>query len=559
MSSGLIENAFPGLHKIDKDLLKLLLASVVSRRGYYYGLAYDAGYDYQNRADFYSRMGLCPVDPSGLVSEAEGVVPDEQFCAMFYMAQAEGHRYTKEELKVLKGYIKWKDLSRRAKVLEAHMRPKTGRAAKGYSLESNVYHSGYLMGINPLSEDVLTAMLGKKVKAHPLCGVLYSKIIKDLHLEDRVKDNKGTILPIGARHESAIMDYLLNAGIVWGHNGVNLLEKLNEIGYASLGAYLSDVEIAQDLRKALAEKANSIAEETGYTLVGVNSTTGYYVVSDEVPDVPICIGNGLFVKSKDDLGESETVKSLAIAEKDAPEVIKEHKCSLSLYRTPDRGVLWWYDAYKGLSQEDKESISQQVEAGGRLSESDLHDWMQSNKFEEGYIVRTSGALEETSGGGHAKKSRLSYLGGHANNIYGAGQVQISVDTIPAQFLGALQGYSASVEATGDSYSDLLVLGYNEYVDMPQELPVKDAGDYLPDKGILGWLSDRLTADVVKKLDKLNKGNLEGRLWEAIKDYVENGSATYKVPSNVRYEDYMKALSRVFCIIAGVKEAYVCLA
>ena len=138
MSSGLIENAFPGLHKIDKDLLKLLLASVVSRRGYYYGLAYDAGYDYQNRADFYSRMGLCPVDPSGLVSEAEGVVPDEQFCAMFYMAQAEGHRYTKEELKVLKGYIKWKDLSRRAKVLEAHMRPKTGRAAGGYSLESNV-------------------------------------------------------------------------------------------------------------------------------------------------------------------------------------------------------------------------------------------------------------------------------------------------------------------------------------------------------------------------------------------------------------------------------------
>ena len=174
-------------------------------------------------------------------------------------------------------------------------------------------------------------------------------------------------------------------------------------------------------------------------------------------------------------------------------------------------------------------------------------------------MRTSGALEETSGGGHAKKSRLSYLGGHANNIYGAGQVQISVDTVPAQFLGALQGYSTSVEATGDSYSDLLVLGYNEYVDMPQELPVKDAGDYLPDKGILGWLSDRLTADVVRKLDKLSKGNLEGRLWEAIKDYVENGSAAYKVPSNVKYEEYMKALSRVFCIIAGVKEAYVCLA
>ena len=89
--------------------------------------------------------------------------------------------------------------------------------------------------------------------------------------------------------------------------------------------------------------------------------------------------------------------------------------------------------------------------------------------------------------------------------------------------------------------------------------MKDAGDYLPDKGILGWLSDRLTADVVRKLDKLSKGNLEGRLWEAIKDYVENGSAAYKVPSNVKYEEYMKALSRVFCIIAGVKEAYVCLA
>ena len=557
MSSGLIENAFPGLHKINMDLLKLLLAGVVSKRGYYYSLAYDAGYDYQNRADFYSRMGLCPVDPSGLVSE--GVVSDEQFCAMFYMAQAEGRRYTKEEQKVLKGYIKWKDLSRRAKVMEAHMQPKTGSAAKGYSLESRVYHNGYLMGINPLSEDVLTAMLEKKVVVHPLSGVLYDKITKDLHLEDRVKNNKGTILPIGAHYESAIMDYLLNAGIVWGHNGVNLSEKLNEAGYASLSAYLSDVVVAQDIRRALAEKANSIAEETGYTLVGIDNNNGYYVVSDEVPDVTICIGNGLFVKSKDDLGESETVKSLAIAEKDAPEVVKEHKCSLSVYRTPDRGVLWWYDAYKGFSQEDKESISQQVEEDGRLSESALRDLMLFNKFEECYIVRTSGSLGEVSGGGHSKKNRLSYLGNHANNVYGVGQVQVSADTIPAQFLGALQGYSTSVEATGDSYSDLLVLGYNEYVDMPQELPVKDTGDYVPSKGILGWLSDRLAADVVKKLDKMDKGNLEGRIWKAVKDYVENGFAAYKVPSNVSCEEYMKALSRVFCIIAGVKEAYVCLA
>ena len=558
MSSGLIENAFPGLHKINMDLLKLLLAGVVSRRGYYYGLAYDAGYDYQNQADFYSRMGLCPVDPSGLISEgSDGVVSDEQFCAMFYMAQAEGRRYTKEEQSILKGYIKWKDLSRRAKVMEAHMQPKTGVEAKGYSLESHAYHNGYLMGINPISEDVLTAMLGKKVVAVPLSGVLYSKITKDLHLEDRIKDNKGTILPIGAHHESVIMDYLLNAGIVWGYNGVNLSEKLKKIGYSSLGAYLSDVEVAQDIRKALVEKANSLAEEKGYTLVGINGTSGYYVMSDEVPDIAICIGNGLFVKSKDDLGKEKTVKSLAIAEKDEPEIVKERKFSLSVYRTPDRGVLWWYDSYKGFSQEDKESISQQVEEDGRLSESELRDLMLFNKFEEGYLVRTAGSLGETACGGHSKKSRLSYLGNHANNIYGAGQVQVAKDSIPAQFLGALQGYSTSVETTGDSYSDLLVLGYNEYVDMPQELPVRDAGDYIPDKGILGWLSEKLTADVVKKLDKADKDSLEGRIWEAVKEYMENGVAGYKVPSDTGYEEFMKALSKVFCIIAGVKEGYVC--
>lgn len=555
LSSGLIENAFPGLHKVNMDLLKLLLAGVVSKRGYYYGLAHDAGYDYQNQADFYSRMGLCPVDPSGVVSE--GVVSDEQFCAMFYMAQAEGRRYTKEEQKVLKGYIKWKDLSRRAKVLEAHMQPKTGSAFKGYSLESHAYHNGFNMNILPLSEDVLTAMLGKKVVAYPLSGALYDKITKDLHLEDRVRDNKGTILPIGARHESAIMDYLLNAGIVWGHNGVNLSEKLRENGYSSQDAYLCDVTVAQDVRRALADKAISVAKEKGYTLVGVNGTTGYYVVSDEVPDVTICIGNGLFVKSKDDLGESETVKSLAIAEEGAPEIVKERKCSLSVYKTPERGVLWWYDAYDGFSQEDKVSISQQVEQNGRLSESDLRDLMLFNKLEEGYVVSTMGSLGETFGGGRAKKSRLSYLGSHANNVYGAGQVQKGEDSLQAQFLGALQGYSTSVETTGDSFSDLLVLGYNEYADMPQELPVKDTGDYVPDKGILGWLTDRLTADVVKKLDRLDKGNLEGSIWKAVKDYVENGFAVYKVPSNVSYEAYVKALSRVFCVIAGVKEAYVC--
>lgn len=558
MSSGLIENAFPGLHKINMDLLKLLLVGVVSRRGYYYGLAYDAGYDYQNQADFYSRMGLCPVDPSGLISEgAYGVVSDEQFCAMFYMAQAEGRRYTKEEQSILKGYIKWKDLSRRAKVLEAHMQPKTGSEAKGYSLESHAYHNGYLMGINPISEDVLTAMLGKKVIAIPLSGVLYDKITKDLHLEERIKDNKGTILPIGAHHESVIMDYLLNAGIVWGYNGVNLSEKLKKIGYSSLGAYLSDVEVAQDIRKAMVEKANSIAEEKEYTLVGINDTIGYYVMSDEVPDIAICIGNGLFVKSKDDLGKEKTVKSLAIAEKDEPEIVKERKFSLSVYRTPDRGVLWWYDSYNGFSQEDKESISQQIEEDGRLSEKDLLDLMLFNKFEEGYLVRTAGSLGETSCGGHSKKSRLSYLGNHANNVYGAGQVQVAEDSIPAQFLGALQGYSTSVETTGDSYSDLLVLGYNEYVDMPQELPVRDAGDYIPEKGILGWLSEKLTADVVKKLDKVDKDSLEGRIWEAVKEYMENGVAGYKVPSDTGYEEFMKALSKVFCIIAGVKEGYVC--
>lgn len=558
MSSGLIENAFPGLHKINMDLLKLLLVGVVSRRGYYYGLAYDAGYDYQNQSDFYSRMGLCPVDPSGLVPEgSEGVVSDEQFFAMFYMAQAEGRRYTQEEKNVLSGYIKWKDLSRRAKVLEAHMQPKTGSEAKGYSLESHAYHNGYLMGINPLSEDVLTAMLEKKVVAFSLSGVLYDKIAKDLHLEDRVKDNKGTILPIGARHESEVMDYLLNAGIVWGHNGVNLSEKLNEVGYASLSAYLGDVEVSQDIRKSMAMKANSIAEEKGYTLVGINDTSGYYVVSDEVPDVTICIGNGLFVKSKDDLGKEKTVKSLAIAEKDEPEIVKERKFSLSVYRTPDRGVLWWYDAYKGFSQEDKISISQQVEDDGRLSEKELRDLMLFNKFEEGYLVRTGGSLGETSGGGPAKKSRLSYLGNHANNIYGAGQVQVAEDSLPAQFLGALQGYSTSVETTGDSYSDLLVLGYNEYVDMPQALPVQDAGDYIPKKGILGWLSSRLTDDVVKKLDKLDKDSLGGRIWEAIRGYMEDGFSTYEVPSGTGYEEYMKALSKVFCIIAGVKEGYIC--
>lgn len=567
MSSGLIANAFPGLHKINMDLLKLLLVGVVSRRGYYYGLAYDAGYDYQNQADFYSRMGLCPVDPSGLVSEGvDGVVSDEQFCAMYYTAQAEGRRYTKEENALLQGYIKWKDLSRRAKVMEAHMKPKTGAEAKGYSLDSRAYHNGYIMGINPLSEDVLTAMLEKKVIAIPLSGVLYSKIAKDLHLEDRIKDNKGTILPIGAKHESAIMDYLLNAGIVWGYNGVNLTERLKKIGYASLGTYMSDVEVAQDTRKALAEKANSIAKEKGYTLVGISNNRGYYVVSDEVPDITVYIGNGLFVKSKDDLGKEETVKSLAIAEQDEPEVVKERKLSLSVYRTPDRGVLWWYDSSNVFSQEDKESISQQVEDDGRRSEEDLRDLMTFNEFKEGYLVRTAGSLGEVTCGGHSKKNRLSYLGNHANNVYGVGQVQVAEDSIPAQFLGALQGYSTSVKATGDSYSDLLVLGYNEYVDMPQELPVQDAGDYIPEKGILGWLSEKLTADVVKKLDKMDKadkdgkggkGNLEGVIWEAIKDYVENGVASYKVPSDISYEDYMKALSRVFCVIAGVKEAIIC--
>lgn len=567
MSSGLIANAFPGLHKINMDLLKLLLVGVVSRRGYYYGLAYDAGYDYQNQADFYSRMGLCPVDPSGLVSEGvDGVVSDEQFCAMYYTAQAEGRRYTKEENALLQGYIKWKDLSRRAKAMEAHMKPKTGAEAKGYSLDSRAYHNGYIMGINPLSEDVLTAMLEKKVIAIPLSGVLYSKIAKDLHLEDRIKDNKGTILPIGAKHESAIMDYLLNAGIVWGYNGVNLTERLKKIGYASLGTYMSDVEVAQDTRKALAEKANSIAKEKGYTLVGISNNRGYYVVSDEVPDITVYIGNGLFVKSKDDLGKEETVKSLAIAEQDEPEVVKERKLSLSVYRTPDRGVLWWYDSSNVFSQEDKESISQQVEDDGRRSEEDLRDLMTFNEFKEGYLVRTAGSLGEVTCGGHSKKNRLSYLGNHANNVYGVGQVQVAEDSIPAQFLGALQGYSTSVKATGDSYSDLLVLGYNEYVDMPQELPVQDAGDYIPEKGILGWLSEKLTADVVKKLDKMDKadkdgkggkGNLEGVIWEAIKDYVENGVASYKVPSDISYEDYMKALSRVFCVIAGVKEAIIC--
>lgn len=567
MSSGLIANAFPGLHKINMDLLKLLLVGVVSRRGYYYGLAYDAGYDYQNQADFYSRMGLCPVDPSGLVSEGvDGVVSDEQFCAMYYTAQAEGRRYTKEENALLQGYIKWKDLSRRAKAMEAHMKPKTGAEAKGYSLDSRAYHNGYIMGINPLSEDVLTAMLEKKVIAIPLSGVLYSKIAKDLHLEDRIKDNKGTILPIGAKHESAIMDYLLNAGIVWGYNGVNLTERLKKIGYASLGTYMSDVEVAQDTRKALAEKANSIAKEKGYTLVGISNNRGYYVVSDEVPDITVYIGNGLFVKSKDDLGKEETVKSLAIAEQDEPEVVKERKLSLSVYRTPDRGVLWWYDSSNVFSQEDKESISQQVEDDGRRSEEDLRDLMTFNEFKEGYLVRTAGSLGEVTCGGHSKKNRLSYLGNHANNVYGVGQVQVAEDSIPAQFLGALQGYSTSVKATGDSYSDLLVLGYNEYVDMPQELPVQDAGDYIPEKGILGWLSEKLTADVVKKLDKMDKadkdgkggkGNLEGVIWEAIKDYVENGVASYKVPSDISYEDYLKALSRVFCVIAGVKEAIIC--
>lgn len=567
MSSGLIANAFPGLHKINMDLLKLLLVGVVSRRGYYYGLAYDAGYDYQNQADFYSRMGLCPVDPSGLVSEGvDGVVSDEQFCAMYYTAQAEGRRYTKEENALLQGYIKWKDLSRRAKAMEAHMKPKTGAEAKGYSLDSRAYHNGYIMGINPLSEDVLTAMLEKKVIAIPLSGVLYSKIAKDLHLEDRIKDNKGTILPIGAKHESAIMDYLLNAGIVWGYNGVNLTERLKKIGYASLGTYMSDVEVAQDTRKALAEKANSIAKEKGYTLVGISNNRGYYVVSDEVPDITVYIGNGLFVKSKDDLGKEETVKSLAIAEQDEPEVVKERKLSLSVYRTPDRGVLWWYDSSNVFSQEDKESISQQVEDDGRRSEEDLRDLMTFNEFKEGYLVRTAGSLGEVTCGGHSKKNRLSYLGNHANNVYGVGQVQVAEDSIPAQFLGALQGYSTSVKATGDSYSDLLVLGYNEYVDMPQELPVQDAGDYIPEKGILGWLSEKLTADVVKKLDKMDKadkdgkggkGNLEGVIWEVIKDYVENGVASYKVPSDISYEDYMKALSRVFCVIAGVKEAIIC--
>lgn len=567
MSSGLIANAFPGLHKINMDLLKLLLVGVVSRRGYYYGLAYDAGYDYQNQADFYSRMGLCPVDPSGLVSEGvDGVVSDEQFCAMYYTAQAEGRRYTKEENALLQGYIKWKDLSRRAKAMEAHMKPKTGAEAKGYSLDSRAYHNGYIMGINPLSEDVLTAMLEKKVIAIPLSGVLYSKIAKDLHLEDRIKDNKGTILPIGAKHESAIMDYLLNAGIVWGYNGVNLTERLKKIGYASLGTYMSDVEVAQDTRKALAEKANSIAKEKGYTLVGISNNRGYYVVSDEVPDITVYIGNGLFVKSKDDLGKEETVKSLAIAEQDEPEVVKERKLSLSVYRTPDRGVLWWYDSSNVFSQEDKESISQQVEDDGRRSEEDLRDLMTLNEFKEGYLVRTAGSLGEVTCGGHSKKNRLSYLGNHANNVYGVGQVQVAEDSIPAQFLGALQGYSTSVKATGDSYSDLLVLGYNEYVDMPQELPVQDAGDYIPEKGILGWLSEKLTADVVKKLDKMDKadkdgkggkGNLEGVIWEVIKDYVENGVASYKVPSDISYEDYMKALSRVFCVIAGVKEAIIC--
>lgn len=567
MSSGLIANAFPGLHKINMDLLKLLLVGVVSRRGYYYGLAYDAGYDYQNQADFYSRMGLCPVDPSGLVSEGvDGVVSDEQFCAMYYTAQAEGRRYTKEENALLQGYIKWKDLSRRAKVMEAHMKPKTGAEAKGYSLDSRAYHNGYIMGINPLSEDVLTAMLEKKVIAIPLSGVLYSKIAKDLHLEDRIKDNKGTILPIGAKHESAIMDYLLNAGIVWGYNGVNLTERLKKIGYASLGTYMSDVEVAQDTRKALAEKANSIAKEKGYTLVGISNNRGYYVVSDEVPDITVYIGNGLFVKSKDDLGKEETVKSLAIAEQDEPEVVKERKLSLSVYRTPDRGVLWWYDSSNVFSQEDKESISQQVEDDGRRSEEDLRDLMTFNEFKEGYLVRTAGSLGEVTCGGHSKKNRLSYLGNHANNVYGVGQVQVAEDSIPAQFLGALQGYSTSVKATGDSYSDLLVLGYNEYVDMPQELPVQDAGDYIPEKGILGWLSEKLTADVVKKLDKMDKadkdgkggkGNLEGVIWEVIKDYVENGVASYKVPSDISYEDYLKALSRVFCVIAGVKEAIIC--
>lgn len=567
MSSGLIANAFPGLHKINMDLLKLLLVGVVSRRGYYYGLAYDAGYDYQNQADFYSRMGLCPVDPSGLVSEGvDGVVSDEQFCAMYYTAQAEGRRYTKEENALLQGYIKWKDLSRRAKAMEAHMKPKTGAEAKGYSLDSRAYHNGYIMGINPLSEDVLTAMLEKKVIAIPLSGVLYSKIAKDLHLEDRIKDNKGTILPIGAKHESAIMDYLLNAGIVWGYNGVNLTERLKKIGYASLGTYMSDVEVAQDTRKALAEKANSIAKEKGYTLVGISNNRGYYVVSDEVPDITVYIGNGLFVKSKDDLGKEETVKSLAIAEQDEPEVVKERKLSLSVYRTPDRGVLWWYDSSNVFSQEDKESISQQVEDDGRRSEEDLRDLMTFNEFKEGYLVRTAGSLGEVTCGGHSKKNRLSYLGNHANNVYGVGQVQVAEDSIPAQFLGALQGYSTSVKATGDSYSDLLVLGYNEYVDMPQELPVQDAGDYIPEKGILGWLSEKLTADVVKKLDKMDKadkdgkggkGNLEGVIWEVIKDYVENGVASYKVPSDISYEDYLKALSRVFCVIAGVKEAIIC--
>ena len=564
MSSGLIANAFPGLHKINMDLLKLLLVGVVSKRGYYYGLAYDAGYDYQNQADFYSRMGLCPVDPSGLVSEgADGVVSDEQFCAMYYTAQAEGRRYTKEETALLQGYIKWKDLSRRAKVMKAHMKPKTGAEAKGYSLDSRAYHNGYLMGINPLSEDVLTAMLEKKVIAIPLSGVLYSKIAKDLHLEDRIKDNKGTILPIGAKHESVIMDYLLNAGIVWGYNGVNLTERLKKIGYASLGTYMSDVEVAQDTRKALAEKANSIAKEKGYTLVGISNNRGYYVVSDEVPDITVYIGNGLFVKSKDDLGKEETVKSLAIAEQDEPEVVKERKLSLSVYRTPDRGVLWWYDSSNVFSQEDKESISRQVEDDGRRSEEDLRGLMTFNQFKEGYLVRTAGSLGEVTCGGHSKKNRLSYLGNHANNVYGVGQVQVAEDSLPAQFLGALQGYSTSVEATGDSYSDLLVLGYNEYVDMPQELPVQDAGDYIPEKGILGWLTEKLTADVVKKLDKMDKadkdgkGNLEGVIWEAIKDYVENGVASYKVPSDISYEEYMKALSRVFCVIAGVKEAIIC--
>lgn len=543
-------NTVTGYYKPNIAMLELALRSLVSRRGAFYTKAYNSGYDFNDSEGFFNSLKLVTIEPTGLLPQK---VTETTFLAMVYTAMGEGVKYSKKELGIIRLYVVWLDLNRRIDVLKYHM-DEDSLDSKKYEVDTKPYSNGYFMQGN-MSEDFLSNLLCRKIVRYPMQGVLYDVLLEDTGLKGKLKDkNKGVILPIGVRHEREVMDYLVSVGAVWGGLSDELYQGIRDLGYLSINSYLVDKGVVSRLQQGFKKKALEQEEKLGMRLVGINCFDAYYDAG-ELKELEFCIGTGAF--SDED--------PVCINEVDPPELKEERKRGVSIYTTPSRGVILWQERYRDVSKEDKVDISNQLEER-RYSVTEIKDILKSStwkdsrgltrNYSEGNVVLPYGLvpgvlMKDRSLG------RIKYLGGHQDNVYGfGGSPEYRLDK-ELLFLTGIQGFSGKVVKSNNAFGHFTIDVFNSKCDFPQEVSVEDAGDFLEDRTWCSWLLGKLTKEKRAKLDKFSMDSLEGALWKAIQDYVNDGYGTYKVGIFTKIQDYNKAVAKVFGVIADREEALVC--